>query len=109
MTLRARSLQPRRCVISCLCLLVFLFSLQAKLELYSHGQAAHPCSSSKLRLEAQGKLGVPTTVLARTVISTEYRPTLRSEPVVEEAFFVPVPHQLSLYYQMRLHRSPPES
>jgi len=102
--------QPWWCVIPSLCLLVFLFSLQAKLELYGRGQTVHPCNSSKPCLDARAqKLGVPRTVLARMMVSPDHGPTLHSEPVVEETFFVPVPRQLNLPYQRRLHRSPPVS
>ena len=110
MAFPTRRVQLWWCVIPSLCLLLFLFSLQAKLELYGRGQAVHPCNSSKLCLDAHApKLGVPRTVLARVMVSPDHRPTLHSEPLVEETFFVPGPRPLNLPYLRRLHRSPPVS
>jgi hypothetical protein len=98
-------------VIILLCALVFTFSLQAKLELYGDGlrDIVHPCNSLKLCLDAHTpkKLKVSRVALARLPVSSDDQPTLHSEPVVQDTFFVPVPRELNLPYTIRLHRSPP--
>ncbi len=110
MMLLTRRVHSCRFVIVLLCALVFAFSLQAKLELYGEGlrEAVHPCNSSKLCLDAHApKLTVSRIVLARLPVSPNHQPTLHSEPLVEDTFFVPVPRELNLPYTIRLHRSPP--
>ncbi|MGB8885115.1 MAG: hypothetical protein WCC87_00225 [Candidatus Korobacteraceae bacterium] len=47
--------------------------------------------------------------MAHVVVLRDHRPTLHSEPLVAQTFFVPVPLELSLPYQRRMHRSPPLS
>jgi len=107
MTALTRRVRSCRLVIVVLCALVFVFSLEAKLELYGRTRdAVHPCNSSKLCLDAHApKLTVLRIVLARLPIIAQ--PTLHSEPLVEETFFVPVPRELNLPFTIRLHRSPP--
>ncbi len=112
MACRAKRVRSHECFVLSLCLFVFLFSWQAKLELYGHGltDSVHPCNSSKLCLDAHApKLVLSGAVLARIAVSSDHRPTLRSEPLVEQTFFVAAPRELSLPYQRRLHRSPPLS
>lgn len=95
-----------------LCLFVFLFSLQTRLELYGRGlqEPVHPCNSSKLCLDAHApKVTLSRTVRERISVSPERRPTLRTEPLAEGTLVVPVPLEMSLPYQRRLHRSPPLS
>ena len=99
-------------LIAALCVFVFLFSLRAKLELYGPGLEGHvyPCSSSKLCLDAHTpKLTFHRHLLARLAVSLIRRPTLGSEPLVDEAYFSPIPREMSLPYQRRLYRSPPIS
>ena len=109
MVLRARG-RSCRFVIVLLCVFVFAFVLKAKLELYGRGlhQPVHPCNSSKLCLDEHApKLTVARIVLARLPVVLDHQPTLHSEPLVEETFFVPTPRDLNLPYTIRLHRSPP--
>jgi len=112
MAFRATRVRPYWWLILTLCLFLFFFSLQAKLELYGRGlqNTAHPCNSSKLCLDAHTpKLILPRTILARIAISQDHRPTLRSEPMKETTLFVDVPRALTQGYQSRSHRSPPIS
>lgn len=112
MAFLARRVRSWWFVIPSLCVFLFVFSLEAKLELYGRGlqEPVHPCNSSKLCLDAHApKLVVPRIVLAHVVVLRDHRPTLHSEPLVAQTFFVPVPLELSLPYQRRMHRSPPLS
>lgn len=112
MVFLARRSQSWWCVIPSLCLFVFLFSLAAKLELYGRGlrEQVHPCNSSKLCLDARApKLGATSVVVARMTIPVDHRPTLHSGPLADESPFIPIPRELILKYESRLHRSPPVS
>lgn len=110
MAASVKRVRPWWLVIPSLCFFLFLFSLHAKLELYGRGlrEPVHPANSSKLCRDAHiPKVALTRIVLARVAVETDHRPTLHSEPLIERTFRVPVPRDLSLPYQRRLHRSPP--
>lgn len=95
------------------CLLIFLFALQSKLELYGQGFDAqiHPCSSSKVCVDASAsRIFVPAVIVVDWfAAAVTYCLLLHGERLEPRVFGSLVSHDLKLHYQRRFLRPPPAS
>ena len=110
MSFRPKRGDLRRLGVIFVCLLIFLFALEAKLELYGQGfhVSIHPCNSSKLRLDAStAKAVLPVMVAIWLAVMPLYRPSLHNHILVERTFITPVPLELRLWYRDHVFRPPP--
>ena len=102
----------RFCVIF-VCLLIFFFALQSRLELYGHGfdTQIHPCNSSKLCIDAStSRTFVPAVIVVDWfVAAVTYCLLLHGERLEQRVFGSLVSHDLKLHYQRRFLRPPPAS
>lgn len=100
----------RRFLMGFICLLVFFFVLQSKLELYGQGfnTPVHPYNSSKLRIEAsQSKILLPAITIRWFVAGATYRLLLDGRPLVQVVSVSLISHDQRLPSQERFQRPPP--
>ena len=103
----------RRALLLGLCLLVFLFALHAKTEVYNGGAPAKitPTTASKLWLSGQKmqlqSVDSSSGVLFFIALLCVFGLYLHRERLVQSVFQIPPPRNLSLQYLYRFLRPPP--
>lgn len=104
--------QFRRYYVGFACLLIFLFVLQAKLEVYghrSHRRVHHPCASTKLCIDASASKALVPAIVTHSFAAAQstYSVLLQGEPLEVRVFSSLISHNSNLSYQRRFLRPPP--
>ena len=98
--------------VASVCFLILVFAMRARLELYGQGfnNQVHPCSSSKLYVDAaESRVLPPLTVAIWFAAALAYVLLFRGELVAARVFRSLVAHDVTLLYQRRFFRPPPIS
>jgi len=108
-TLRENRGHLWRWCVAFVCLLVFLFALHARLELYGHGfnTRIHPCASSKWRIENTTTKIFIAAIVVWFAAAITYRLLFDGEPILQQVLNALIPHDVSLLYRERFLRPPP--
>ena len=110
MSLLANRDYMRRILAVSVCLVIFLFALQAKPDLHGKGlvQQIYPHDSHKARLETNSfKTLLPAVVVFWLATTGMYYLLFRGQPLVQRVFSSLVAHDAVLQYRRRFLRPPP--